>query len=363
MAGGQRVHLLLDDEAGEQGDHGHRRRDVGARMRGVVDLPPGLAHHVEQAGVVQRHVGLEGSHALGHRGVLPALVATRNHDGVTAVFVHDHPAFLVRTPQAEGHEPGVQQARVIGILDVLHHQLPVARDALAVVAQQRERAALEDAVQPGRDLRAEIVLQRLDGFAEGGEHQAMQHRHPQASEAVVLQVEVRRHAAVDAVAILDAILERQSRQFAVELVGPLVIGAHEAARVAVRLLTEPHPAVGAPVLDHPDAGVHSAVPRRHAIANHDHLPLADPAELVVADVGDFHFEADIAPVLAVEDAFELALVQLRVGVGPEGHAAGARPGPAGKRLRCVHRGNIRGEARGCGVLPSVSLPPSTPGWP
>ena len=39
-------------------------------------------------------------------------------------------------------------------------------------------------------------------------------------------------------------------------------------------------------------------------------------------------EPDVRPVLAVEDLFQFALVQLRVGVGPERHATGAGLRPA-----------------------------------
>jgi hypothetical protein len=129
-----------------------------------------------------------------------------------------------------------------------------------------------------------------------------------------------------------AILERQAGEFAIELVRPLVVGAHEAAGVAVGLLAEAHPAVGAAVLDHANAGIDAAILRRDAIADHDHLALADGRELEIADVGDLDFEADVAPVRAVEDFLQLLPVQLRVGVGPERHAAGPGGGPARKGL-------------------------------
>ncbi|WMI97635.1 GLUG motif-containing protein [Pseudomonas chlororaphis subsp. aurantiaca] len=51
--------------------------------------------------------------------------------------------FVVGTPEPERNEPGMQQTWVIRILDVLLHQRPVARNALAVVTQDRELATIE----------------------------------------------------------------------------------------------------------------------------------------------------------------------------------------------------------------------------
>jgi hypothetical protein len=82
----------------------------------------------------------------------------------------------------------------------------------------------------------------------------VQHRDAQLGQAVVLEVEAFGHAAVDAVALLHAVLERQAGEVAVELVGPLVVRADEAARVALRLLAEAHAAMRAAVLHHADAG-------------------------------------------------------------------------------------------------------------
>ncbi len=97
VARAQRIDLLLDDETGEQRDHGHGWCDVTAGDGRVGHLPPGLRHHIQQAVVVQRHVGLEGSDALRHRG-LPALVAARNHHRVAAMRVHHHAALLIGAP-------------------------------------------------------------------------------------------------------------------------------------------------------------------------------------------------------------------------------------------------------------------------
>ena len=67
---------------------------------------------------------------------LPACAAGRDHRRVAVARVHQQLRLVVGAPEAEGDEPGVQQARVVRVLDVLLHQLPVARDALAVVAEE-----------------------------------------------------------------------------------------------------------------------------------------------------------------------------------------------------------------------------------
>src|SRR3546814_20680321 len=68
--------------------------------------------------------------------------------------------------------PGVQQAWMIGVLDVFHHQLPVARNALAAGAVDDELAAVEDAVEPRHHFGAEIVFQRRRIGVEAGEDEA-----------------------------------------------------------------------------------------------------------------------------------------------------------------------------------------------
>src|SRR3546814_3003675 len=85
--------------------------------------------------------------------------------------------------------------------------------------------------------------------------------------AVLFQVEIRRHAAFGDVALLHALAEWQPGEVAIQLVGPLVIGADETARLAARLLAEAHAAMGAAVFDHMQAAV--------AVAHYDHRTLAE----------------------------------------------------------------------------------------
>jgi hypothetical protein len=76
---------------------------------------------------------------LAHLGDLDRLcprAAGGDHGGVAVVFVHACSSDLLSARhKAKGDKPGVQQPGVVGVFDVFLHQLPVARNALAVVAQ------------------------------------------------------------------------------------------------------------------------------------------------------------------------------------------------------------------------------------
>src|SRR5690606_8747100 len=118
-----------------------------------------------------------------------------------------------------------------------------------------------------------------------------------------------------------AVAERQPGKIAIQLVGPLVIGADKAARIALRFLAEAHAAMGAAVFDHVDAAI--------TVAHHDDRTLADPGLAVIARLRDLDLQRDIAPMaMAVEETVELAAIDRRIGIGPEGDAAGARALPA-----------------------------------
>ncbi|MCY1544317.1 hypothetical protein D9M68_801920 [compost metagenome] len=150
---------------------------------------------------------------------------------------------------------------------------------------------------------------------ERGKHHAAAHRHLQLGERVALGVEVGRHATVDLTVLPHAAAKRHALQVAVGCVAPLVVGADELGLVAVALATETHAAVRADVLHHVDLAVGGA--------RHDDRAFADRAALEVARVGDLGFQADVTPVALVEEALQLALVALLVGVDGERDAAGA----------------------------------------
>ena len=63
---------------------------------------------------------------------------------MAVVSVHAQFGFVVGSPEPESDKPGMQQPRVVGVLDVFLHQLPVARNTLAVVTQQGELSTIEE---------------------------------------------------------------------------------------------------------------------------------------------------------------------------------------------------------------------------
>jgi hypothetical protein len=127
----------------------------------------------------------------------------------------------------------MQQAWMVGVLDILHHQLPVARYALAVGAEQRELAAIEDAAQPGHHVRADIIRKGGRIRIDARKNQSVIGGDLQFAETMLPEIEIGRHAALHLVAFLHAVAKGQTGKIAVQLVGPLVIGADEAAGITL----------------------------------------------------------------------------------------------------------------------------------
>ena len=242
-------------------------------------------------------------------------------------------ALVVCAPEAERDEPGVQQARVVRVLDVLLHELPVARNLLAVVAEDLEFAAVEQAVEVAQHFGSEEVFERLHVRVERSEHHAAAHRHLELVEAVRLGVEVLWHAAVDLALLLHAAAKRHALQVTGEGIAPLVVRADEILFVAMALTAELHAAVRADVLDDVDVAVR--------IAHQHHRAFADHRAHEVTGFGTSASSPDVAPMLAIEEAFELFLVLRIALVGHERDAAAAvvLPFDALRKIRggCVHR--------------------------
>src|SRR6202051_2666933 len=112
---------------------------------------------------------------------------------MTAVHVGDEARLLIPTDQSEHHEPGMQKTDMIGILEVLLHQLPVAGYALARVAENRKLAAVEDAIEGGQNFRAEIALQRLDVMIERCKDHTVTHGNLELVEGMIRRLEVGGH--------------------------------------------------------------------------------------------------------------------------------------------------------------------------
>ena len=86
--------------------------------------------------------------------------------------IHFEFRFVIGTPQTKGDEPRMEQAGVVRVFDVFQHQLPVAGNALAVVTQQGEFSAIEQAVEVMQDGGPHEVLQGLHVVVKRGEHHA-----------------------------------------------------------------------------------------------------------------------------------------------------------------------------------------------
>ena len=213
----------------------------------------------------------------------------------------------------------MHQRRVVRILDVLEHQLPVRGNRLVRIAKHPQRSAVEEPVEERQHRRTQVLLQRFDVFGERREDHAVSLGNLESPQAVLAEVEVRRHAALLAISFL----ERYAQQVAGEIVGPPVIGTGEFADVAVRLLAELHATVGATVLDDMD--------RAGSIAHDDDGTIADCRPPEIATVRHFRGEPHIRPHTAAEDAVLLAPVDFLARVRPVRHARDslARPAKAG----------------------------------
>ena len=263
LAHRQGVRLLLDDQVRPQRGHHHR-------------VLRKLAHRIEQRRIAQAEVVDQRFHVGVVVGFL-LLAAPGDERAVAAGDVHLDFRRLVGAEQAEAHEEHVQQARVIGILDVLEHQLPVGGDELARVAEEGELAAVEDAVVQCEHRGPEVLFEGLEPLSERREDHAVTPRNAELSESMVLRIEIRRHAPL----LLHAAAERHTDEIALQVVCPLVIRAHELGRVAEVPLAELHSSMGAAVLDDVDRAI--------LVAHHDDRLLADERPLEIAGPGKLGF--------------------------------------------------------------------------
>ncbi len=298
LARRERVVDLDEQGVGEEG----RRGEVHAVRKFVLELEQLLVpqlHAVEARGGI-RVGGLCVFLGVGGRvGVVHV---------VTVTLVHLHAALLRRAVDAVGDEELVQQARVVGVAQVLGVELPVAGDQLPRIAENADRAVEEALDHPGAEL-AEILLQRLGALRlEGAEKHAFVVPHGQFSRRLLLEIEVVGHAAF----ALEPLAEGQAGELAGGGIAPAVIEAHVALGVPAQLAHDHRAAVRAAV----DEGVDRAV----LVARHHDRRVADPRGAEVAGVRDLGFQTQIAPGRAAEDALHLERVQLLVVVQAKGDA-------------------------------------------
>ena len=175
----------------------------------------------------------------------------------------------------------------------------------------RSACGREIGLHPGLE-RVEIV-RRLGGEAD--EEEARQAAQVDGLEAVAAPVERRRHV----VGVDEA---------AVELVGPLVVGADELADRALGLVDEAGAAVAADVVEGADLPV--------VVAHDDHGVGAELQRHVVARLRHVRLDADKDPV-AAEDHVEVEIVDGAAGVegrveAVAGAALGDQRGDVGRDL-------------------------------
>ena len=208
-----------------------------------------------------------------------------------AARLHPHPE------DVEGGVEQVQQAGVVGVLDVLKVEFPVGVGILAGAAEVFERL-VEHPIDVGQHGRADIVDQGLDRVAEGGEDQAAIGLDAQGAQAMIRRLEVGRHA----LHRLQPAPKRHADQGPGRVIAPLVIDAFVRRGVAARLAADDGAAVGAAV----DPGGQFAA----FGPGHHHRSLADEAALEVEGIGNLGFQAQEVPGRAAIDPVLLQVVDL-----------------------------------------------------
>ncbi len=119
---------------------------------------------------------------------------------------------------------------MVGVAQVLGVELPVVVDDLALNAERLHLPGHVAADEVGLGL-AEITLHRRRLLGERAEDHVAEDFHPKRLQAVLLQVEIFRHAALAA----DAVLEGEADELAVEPVVPGMVDAGQRLGVALVL--------------------------------------------------------------------------------------------------------------------------------
>src|SRR5262249_9100334 len=145
-------------------------------------------------------------------------------------------------------------------------------------------------------------------FDVGSEYDPAVRRNIEPTQSVLRVIEVGGHAALS----IYAASEWHSGETAMEIVGPLMIGADEFSDVAAEFATELCGAGGTAILEDIDG----PVIRPH----HDHGRWADIGTDEVTGLGHFAFQRDVVPGAPMKNLFDLALVDRGIGVDPIGDA-------------------------------------------
>src|SRR5262245_52267219 len=103
---------------------------------------------------------------------------------------------------------------MIGVLDVLLHQLPIARNALTRIAENCELPAVEQTIEIAQDLWPEIAFQWFDLVVEGREDDAVSRSHLQLGQRMVGRLEIGRHPTANLSILFKSSSERHAEEVA-----------------------------------------------------------------------------------------------------------------------------------------------------
>ncbi len=168
---------------------------------------------------------------------------------MTAGFIHFDFGFLIGAEEPERYKEDVQKTGVVRILDVFKHQFPVAGDLLAHGSQNAQRPPIEDTLEVVPHQLAQILTERNHLVVERYENHSIDRLHFQLVQAVVGQREVGRHTAHAAIAICNALAERNAEQIPFEIIIPLMVNAGKMGSVAVRAAADARATMSALVYD------------------------------------------------------------------------------------------------------------------
>ena len=197
------------------------------------------------------------------------------------VVIHAELAFVVCSPKPKGDKPSVQQTGVVRVFDVLLHELPVAWNALLVVTQNFQLAAIEQTIKVPKDGGPHEVFQGLHFMVERSKHHPSARCHFQRIQAMVFGIKICRHAAIDLAVLANAAPEWHALQFAIQRIAPLVVRTHKFFFITVSFATKRHAPMRAHIFNHMDMAI--LTPR------HDHRALTNDRPFEVTQIGDFCF--------------------------------------------------------------------------
>src|ERR1700722_4240592 len=225
--------------------------------------------------------------------------------------IDDDAAGLRQAVEFEGGEEKVQDARVIGVLDVLHIELPVIGECLGVAAENNRSPSRHHAADAGMDFLAEMLFQRRHFVGETAEHNPEGFGQAKLARVMLLHAEGGRHATL----ALDAVLESHLLEVALTVVAPGVIDAGESLGVAALLQRDQCTSMRAAVLE----GVEFTV----GVPADDDRGIADEGGNEVACVLHLDCEAEIVPGRSLKDTALLGGIDVAILEDPERHAGHA----------------------------------------